>query len=561
MIMPAFKSHNTTTSESPWDGPAKKARVKSGEKRSYYARIFAWYDPEGDEGVKETYKFIHHEVGEDGAPGPANLAACSTGIGILNGGRGGTVVPAADRKGLHAHLARHLEAAGKEAAPLTDIRESPLLTHIQDRIWALLPSKLEELAMVVEARLSGGEIAAAAAPGRSGGRAGDAYTVQDGVAVLPVYGLLEKRMNLLQSLSGGTSTEILGRDFRQALADPEVAAIVLDVESPGGAVDGTKEMADLVLAARNVKPVVAYGNGLMASAAYWIGSAASLVMAGETAQVGSIGVALMHFDRSGRDEQMGIKRTSIYAGKFKRLASDEKPLSDEGREYLQSLVDTYYGMFMEAVSQHRGVEAETVLSDMADGRVFIGKQAKKQGLVDKLGTLEDAIKEARKMAGAGAGKQRIRMEEETMPTTKEELQAQNPELLAGLLDEGKLAGEMEGTAAERERVLRILHLGGDADTTMTAIREGWDHAQAAEQLFLAEKGRRANALQGLEQGAVKPLGVKPEENDSGADFMTQAEGLVRDGKAKNKAEAVKMLVRERPELHQAYVEGQQAKNA
>ncbi len=114
----ACPAHSTATSQGTWDGPANEARAKSGETVGYYRRIFAWQDPEGDPGVKSSYRFIHHEVGSDGTPGAANIRACQSGIGILNGGRGGTTIPEEDIPGVYGHMARHLRDAGLEPPPL-----------------------------------------------------------------------------------------------------------------------------------------------------------------------------------------------------------------------------------------------------------------------------------------------------------------------------------------------------------------------------------------------------------------------------------------------------------
>jgi len=114
----ALASHSTATSDVGWDGPANGARVRSGENEAYYRRIFAWMDPEGDPTVKATYRFIHHEVSGDGAPGAANVRACTSAIGVLNGGRGGTTIPDADRQGVWNHLARHLRDAEVEPPEL-----------------------------------------------------------------------------------------------------------------------------------------------------------------------------------------------------------------------------------------------------------------------------------------------------------------------------------------------------------------------------------------------------------------------------------------------------------
>jgi len=118
--MPAIRSHSTETSERPWDGPAQVRKAKSGESESYYANIFAWREPDADEGAKSSYKFVHHFVSPNGTPGAASTRGCSAGVAVLNGGRGGTTIPMADRRGVYNHLARHLRDAGKEVPDLKE---------------------------------------------------------------------------------------------------------------------------------------------------------------------------------------------------------------------------------------------------------------------------------------------------------------------------------------------------------------------------------------------------------------------------------------------------------
>jgi len=114
----AIASHSTPTTDAAWDGPANEARVRSGESEAYYRRIYAWRDPDGEPDVKASYRFIHHMVSTDGEPGAANIRACQTGIGVLNGARGGTTIPDADRRGVYNHLARHLRDADVEPPEL-----------------------------------------------------------------------------------------------------------------------------------------------------------------------------------------------------------------------------------------------------------------------------------------------------------------------------------------------------------------------------------------------------------------------------------------------------------
>lgn len=133
----AVAAHSTETSERTWDGPANERRVKSDEAAAYYRRIYAWNDPDGDVGAKSSWRFIHHYIGSDGAPGPASTRAAVTGIAVLNGARGGTTIPAADRAGVHRHLARHLRDANMEPPELRSYDEcaSKLSEQIRFATW------------------------------------------------------------------------------------------------------------------------------------------------------------------------------------------------------------------------------------------------------------------------------------------------------------------------------------------------------------------------------------------------------------------------------------------
>ena len=113
-----------------------------------------------------------------------------------------------------------------------------------------------------------------------------------------------------------------------------------------------------------------------------------------TTDVGSIGVLYVHWDTSKEDEMYGWKRTLITAGEFKGVGNDIEPLSDRDRGVIQSELDTIYDIFIETVARNRGVSTETVLKDMANGRVFIGQHAVDAGLADKTGTFEDALEAA-----------------------------------------------------------------------------------------------------------------------------------------------------------------------
>lgn len=247
--------------------------------------------------------------------------------------------------------------------------------------WAILPDRLLEMH--------------AARPAAEKGQAvstNTGYTIYAGTALIPITGIIGKGISPMMHLFGGTSSVITAQQIASALGDSSVKQILLYIDSPGGTVDGTQALAEKVLAARGKKPIIALADGMMCSAAYWIGSSADKVFAASgTTQVGSIGVVASHLDISGREAQIGIKTTEISAGKFKRIASNYEPLSADGRSNIQATVDYLYSLFVGHVAKARRVSENTVLNQMADGRVFIGKQAQSAGLIDGIQSIEECI--------------------------------------------------------------------------------------------------------------------------------------------------------------------------
>lgn len=265
--------------------------------------------------------------------------------------------------------------------------------------WAIMPDRLIEIAEIYARHLRGEKISKEtislieAQIGRPLDNKQQAYEVRNGIAVLPVTGIIAKRMNLLTKISGGTSTYLLARDFRAALDDSGITGIVLLIDSPGGTVDGTQELAQLIYSARGHKPVIALSDGIMASAAYWIASAADRVyITGDTVEVGSIGVVSTHTDYSKANESAGVKITEITAGRYKRIVSENAPLTDEGKAYIQQQLDHLYNIFLRDVGKYRGgMPPDRVHAQMGDGRIFLGHNAISVGLVDGVATLDKII--------------------------------------------------------------------------------------------------------------------------------------------------------------------------
>jgi len=273
--------------------------------------------------------------------------------------------------------------------------------------WAIVPEKLREIQGVYETHLKGDKIDLDAIEARMGEplqKKDQGYQVINGTAIISIDGVISRRMNLLQKVSGGASTELIERDVKAALEDSGVERILLEIDSPGGSVSGIFELANLLYNARGDKPIDALSVGNMASAAYLIGAAAENVyISGETDSIGSIGVIYTHLDKSEAQAKEGVKTTEIFAGKYKVIASPNKPLSEEGQGDIQAKVDYIYSLFVEHVAKFRSVSVDVVLADMADGKVFIGKQAIKAGLVDGVSTFDALI--ASTSAGVADNKQ------------------------------------------------------------------------------------------------------------------------------------------------------------
>ncbi|MFA6487679.1 MAG: signal peptide peptidase SppA [Sideroxydans sp.] len=378
--------------------------------------------------------------------------------------------------------------------------------------WAIQPSKLLEIQGIYATHLRGQKIdlkGVEAAIGRPLNNQSQGYEVIDGVAVLPITGVISKRMNLFAQISGGVSTELVARDLKAAINDPAVKAIILQIDSPGGTVDGTETLANLVREARATKPTVAFADGMMASAAYWIGSAASeIYISDSVAQIGSIGVVATHQDISAAEAARGVKTTEITAGKFKRAASQFAPLTESGRQTIQDQVDTIYSVFVQTVADNRGVSVETVLENMADGRVFIGQQAVDAGLVDGVSTLDaliaklsqqgaGALVSARKTAAitqpAIAAESLTTQGEYPMGITKEQLLADAPDVAKALIAEGSATG----ATAERERIQSVMAQampGHEALINSLAFDGKTTGPEAAVAVLGAERSLRDKAL-------------------------------------------------------------------
>jgi capsid assembly protease len=241
-------------------------------------------------------------------------------------------------------------------------------------------------AMFLEAR----EKALQARDGQPLENAHEAY-VRDGVAVIPVYGPLMRRASFFNAISGATSYSDIRKDLQLALDDAAVRAVILDINSPGGEVDGCAELADAIVAARAIKPIEVYVGGMGASAAYWLASAGARITCAETALLGSIGVRLAMVDESEKDAKEGIRSVEIISSKSP--GKRDKPMDDEVIARAQATVDALADVFIKKVAAQRGRKEADVLANFGQGDVMVGAGAVAAGLADRLGSLEGLIEE------------------------------------------------------------------------------------------------------------------------------------------------------------------------
>jgi protease-4 len=205
------------------------------------------------------------------------------------------------------------------------------------------------------------------------------------VAVVEITGLLSKSTPILEDL----------KTFRE---DRNIRAIVLRVNSPGGAVGPAQEIMMEVAKTKKVKKVVASFGSMAASGGYYAACSADLIMADPGTATGSIGVILKLTNLEQLAKKVGVDVYSLKAGALKDVGSPFRPLSPEGRQVLQGLLDNIHEQFIRDVAQYRKLPLEKVRA-LADGRVFTGEEAKKLGLVDELGNFNDAVERAGRLGG------------------------------------------------------------------------------------------------------------------------------------------------------------------
>lgn len=215
---------------------------------------------------------------------------------------------------------------------------------------------------------------------RAGREQPEGYSNVAGVAVIQVSGTLVQKLGTLEPYSGMTGYDGLRQNFLTALNDPDVKAIALQIDSPGGEVAGCFDLVDTIFEARGEKPITAILDESAYSAAYAIASAADEIYVPRTGGTGSIGVISMHVDWSKALTDSGVKVTFITYGDRKADGHAEIPLSDEAHANFKADITTMGELFVETVARNRGIAASAVRATQAG--TFLGERGVKLGLAD-----------------------------------------------------------------------------------------------------------------------------------------------------------------------------------
>lgn len=245
------------------------------------------------------------------------------------------------------------------------------------KAWAIVPGTLSGLAAPASASFRTRPIRATARL---------AYGPHGAVGVIPIQGVLTPRGSFL-----GTSIQGITGQFRSALADRSVSAIVFDIDSPGGDVVGIPELADEIFRARGQKKTVAVANCSALAGAYWLASAAKELVIAPSGEAGGIGIVTAHQDNSVALEKEGLRISLISAGRHKTDGNPYEPLSDYGRADMQTKANSFYGMFVTSVARGRGVSPAAVRGGFGQGRSVLAHQAVAKGMADGVETLDQVL--------------------------------------------------------------------------------------------------------------------------------------------------------------------------
>lgn len=368
------------------------------------------------------------------------------------------------------------------------------------------------------------------------------YTIEGSTAHIPIVGILMKQIPSIFKLFGIEATSYLDIQdaVKGALASGQVERIQLDVDSPGGLVNGVAETADIIRAARSIKPVTAIVDEMSASGAYWLSSQATAIHAQRTSLIGSIGVFTVFVDSSEAAKERGLKVHVIRSGEHKGMGVPGAPITDEQLAAMQEMIDGTAAIFVKAVAEGRGKTLKEI-QPLATGRLWLSAAAESHGLIDGIYNTTADIHQA--MKGV------------VMNTQNEQ------EQIDSQAEVNRLTEQIQG---EQRRLLSELraYFKDDPDYAMAAFEKGQTLLEAKadycdvlrSRLSAAEKDLaelKSAAEKETVQG-VDAIDTETSDGVEGRDFLTEARELAkRDGTTVTVA--MKKLARQEPELHAAFI--------
>lgn len=348
------------------------------------------------------------------------------------------------------------------------------------------------------------------------------------IGIIPVTGPIIHKGNMLDAVSGISSFEILSQDLAKLTANPDISAIVLDIDSPGGTVAGTAEMAEHILKARQEKPVIAYASANCASAAYWIASACTEIIAHSSSALGSIGVVCSYpvQESPNLDGDMWLEIVSSNASKKR-----PDPRTEEGLAEIRRELDDFEALFHQAVASNRNTTVEDVIENFGGGGMLIASEAVAVGMADRTGNFEDLLTELTSKPTYLKGDQFMSTPNQTKHSTAPRsddgvapvVDKNSPDYKQGFED-GQATCEVpdpdaaaKAATAERERICAIQSLSrpGHENLIAAAIQDGKSTAQdVALAIVKSDQNIGVSALDTARAASATVAGIEPSASNT-----------------------------------------------
>ncbi len=387
-----------------------------------------------------------------------------------------------------------------------------VLAQIYGQPWAISRDGMETIIQIAERQ---GSIEALLA--KRGDLLADTRQteIRGNVAIIPVVGPIVRYANIFTDISGAVSAQSVAEDLRTALDTPEITAIIMDYDSPGGQVAGINELSNMIFAARRQVKIISYCSGVCASAAYWLASAGSEIVCDATCSLGSIGTVI------------GVKKSDDDTIEIVSSQSPDKrldPETEKGRAQVLTIADAITDVFMSSVANYRGVSIDKVATDFGRGGVLVGEHAISAGLADQLGNLEELV--ASLQNNTNTQQRGINM---TTQKNQGDLSADSPAITIETVkkDHPAIAAALiqEGITAELTRVKGVMALNvpGHEKTIAKLALDGKTTAEAAAlQLVNLEQEKRETTRAARQADSDNMPKIQPGADDADANAAEEA---------------------------------------